>query len=357
MTVIAGALNIQNAERVRINTVGQDVVFEIAAQYAQRASQEVLLASSVFVQGMTENYQERYKLGGSGYMSKSAGYDSAPAFKATGEWDVAYPLYQVHEALVATDVDLGYFTVAELDLQIGAKITRWRNQYRRDLLTALFKNTTTSFADPLHGTLTVQPLANGDAVVYPPRVGAVTEATDDHYLETGYAVAAISNTNNPAKTLRAELSEHFEEAVGGSNVVMWADATTVDALSGLTDYVPVQDNYIRAGANADIPQNLPSVPGTIRGRLSGVWVVEWAAIPANYAYGQFLGAPAPVKMRVDPSDTGFVQGALYLVQSDEKYPFRNSVWRSRYGFGVGNRLNGVCLEFGTGGTYTIPTIV
>jgi hypothetical protein len=66
-----------------------------------------------------------------------------------------------------------------------------------------------------------------------------------------------------------------------------------------------------------------------------------------------LEAPAPVIKRVDPAATGLGRG-LQLVAEDESFPFTASFWRHRFGFGVGNRLNGVVMELGTGGTYTVP---
>jgi len=45
---------------------------------------------------------------------------------------------------------------------------------------------------------------------------------------------------------------------------------------------------------------------------------------------------------------------LQLVAKENAFPFEASFWRHRFGIGGGNRLNGVVLEFGTGGSYSIP---
>jgi hypothetical protein len=45
-----------------------------------------------------------------------------------------------------------------------------------------------------------------------------------------------------------------------------------------------------------------------------------------------------------------------LVSQDEEYPFSNSFWRNRFGFGCGNRLNGYALYLASSTTYTSPTI-
>ena len=70
--------------------------------------------------------------------------------------------------------------------------------------------------------------------------------------------------------------------------------------------------------------------------------------------GIHLDAPKPIMQRVDPADTGLPRG-LALVARDENYPFTSSFYSHRFGFGVGNRLNGVVMELGTGGSYTVPT--
>ena len=48
---------------------------------------------------------------------------------------------------------------------------------------------------------------------------------------------------------------------------------------------------------------------------------------------------------------------LQLVATDEEFPFKDSVWRHRFGLAVANRLNGICVETAAGGNYTDPTIV
>jgi hypothetical protein len=59
-------------------------------------------------------------------------------------------------------------------------------------------------------------------------------------------------------------------------------------------------------------------------------------------------------MRVDPASTGLGQG-LQLVAESDTHPFSASHYSHRFGLGAGNRLNGVVMELGTGGTYSIPS--
>jgi hypothetical protein len=67
-----------------------------------------------------------------------------------------------------------------------------------------------------------------------------------------------------------------------------------------------------------------------------------------------LEAEPPLKERVDPTETGLPRG-LTPVVIDPAYPIQSLEMRARYGMGVANRLNGVVLELGTGGTYSIPS--
>jgi hypothetical protein len=71
--------------------------------------------------------------------------------------------------------------------------------------------------------------------------------------------------------------------------------------------------------------------------------------------GVHLEAPAPLVMRVDPSDTGLGGGNFGLVVEDMDYPLQSSYFERRFGFGVGNRLNGYALEVSTDGSYAPPT--
>jgi len=190
--------------------------------------------------------------------------------------------------------------------------------------------------------------------LYPPVIGSESEAIEDHYLATAYAATAISDTNDPFATIRDDLNHHFGDNVGGENIVVFINPAEEPETTALSDFTSVEDRFIRSGDNTDVPFNLPGVPGIILGRVSGVWVAQWRWIPATYMLAIHMEEPAPLIRRVDPADTGLPSG-LTLVQTDERYPLSSSYWEHRFGFGCGNRLNGIAMELGTGdGTWTIP---
>lgn len=354
MSGIFGILGLPDSDRSFVNTIGQQTVYDAVQMYLQKVNTDMMQALSVFLEEETENHKERYYLPGGGRLQRRGEASSVGAVKATGSWDTAYPLEDFGAQLAGDDVSLAYMTMGQLDRHIDTIVIQDINTVRFEMLYALFHGDQRTFVDPIWGSLTVQPLADGDTTVYPPVLGSESEATDNHYLESNYAATAISDTNNPYVTMREELEEHFGTSTGGEEIAVFINPAETPETEDLTDFDAVPDNFIRVGANTDVPVNLPGVPGRILGRTNGVWVVEWRWIPSGWALGVHLGQKPPLKMRVDPADTGLPRG-LTLVGRDTQFPMESAFYRHRFGLGVGNRLNGVVMEFGTGGTYTAPT--
>lgn len=355
MSGIFGHLNISDSDRVWNATIGQGTIFEAAVQWVNERNAELNAAMSVFVERTTSDHKLRYKLPGGGRLQRRGSDGRYGAVKATGQWDVAFPLEDLGAMLAWNDVDIRYMTVAELERHLLTVVSQNVNTVRFEILKALFNNTQRTFVDPLWGSLSIEPLANNDAVVYPPVLGSESEAADNHYLESGYTVANMSDTNNPFVTIRDELEEHFGVQEGGNNIAVFIGNDSRAKSEALTDFTEVEDRFVRPGNDQAIPVGLPAgLPGVVIGRCSGVWVVEWRWMPATYMLGVHLDAPKPLIRRIDPADTGLGDG-LQLVAEDQEFPFADSVWRHRFGVGAGNRLNGVVMEVAAGGSYSIPT--
>ena len=362
MATIFGALGLNDTDRVFNATVGQRAIYDLAAAYVQQWSQDVAAASAVFVEQQTSDHTLRYKLPGSGYLQRSGESAMSAAKRAYGSWDVSFPLEDFRDAIASDDVTMAYMTAQELQRHIDSVLAADANTRRFEILKRLFNNNATTFVDPLWGSLTIQPLANNDSVTYPPILGAITDATEMHYLESGYAASAISDTNNPYVTIADELEEHFGAPTGGSPIAVFINNAQTLKTQALTNFIPITAMGIIPGTQTAtvtaIPSELtsPLASWRILGREegAGAWVVEWRFIPSGWALGIHLGAPKPLFERLDPADTGLGSG-LQLVAKDIDFPFETSVWRDRFGFGAGNRLNGVAFEFGTGGSYTVPT--
>jgi len=357
MSKIFGLAGLSASDYQFVRKADQRLIYAAINQLAARVNNDMTDSIKLFVQETTQVYTERYQLPGSGYMQRRADGARGPAVKAHGSWDVAYPLYDYGEQVAATDIEMAYMTPAELDRHVQTVINGYQNAVRRDILTALLIATNVTYTDKRNGTLTCVPLANGDSVTYPPVLGAVAEATENHYIESNYAASAISDTNDPIVTIVDELEEHFGTITGGSNIAVFINNAQTAKITGLTNFVDWTDRGVNEGSNTATVNGRPDIPGKILGRhRSGAWVSEWRWMPANYVTGIHLEAPAPLKQRVDPVETGLPQG-LALVSNTAEYPLEAAEWRARFGFGVANRLNGVVVELGTGGTYTAPTII
>lgn len=357
MATLLGALGLADTDRTFVEKLGQRAVWTATQEILERFNADLDAAMGFFVSGMTTDYKFRYYLPGGGYMQRHNFASNARpvAIKATGNWDVALPIDDWRDAIIEDDIEMAYMRVDMFSRTVDAIMIRYANTMRREILRTIFRNTDRTFVDPLQGTLTVVPLANGDSVVYPPVIAATTEATDNHYLESGYASASISDTNNPLATIRDELTEHFGYTEGGENIVVLVNKAELAYLEDLTDFVPITDTFVSPGTQTATVDGRPTIPGTARlaGRCSGVWVAVWDWMPAGYMFGRHMGVEAPLMKREDPADTG-LGGGLRLVARDEDFPFVASIWRARCGFGVTNRLNGVVMELGTGGSYGVP---
>lgn len=358
MAGIYSLLGVDDGDRSFISRIGADRVYDAAATYLQMVDAEMRAAYSVFIQGeVTEMYAERYKLPGGGRMQKRGMFASNAATRPAGGWDVAYPLDDFEEPVAENDVEVAYMTLPDVQNSLDNIQLRNINAMRYEILWRLFNNANRTFVDQVLSTptLTVKPLANGDSDLYPPVIGSEAEATENHYLESNYAAGSISNTNNPFPVIRRELEEHFGTPTGYGNIAVFINSAQTSVVEALADYDPVTDQALTFGANRDtVTGALPMGPGRVLGRANGAWVMEWDWIPAGYALGLDLEAPAPLKMRVDTAESGLTRG-LHLKAESSKHPLYARHWRNRYGIGVGNRLNGVVMEFGTGGTYTVPT--
>lgn len=357
MSQLLGLLNISEAaaDRTFVNVIGQRQVYDAVQKMLSDFNAELAKIKGVFVESQTSDHKFKYKLPGGGRLQRRGGLTTTGAVKAQGEWTIELPLEDFGAAFGGDDISLAYMTAKELDRHLDTVFIQDVNTVRFEILKALFNNTARPFSDEIRGSLTISPIANGDSVLYPPVLGSESEATENHFIESGYLASAISDSNNPLVTIVNELEEHFGAPSGGSNIVVFINNAETAKISALTSFDEVIDRYVNPGDNVNTLTGLPaSLPGRIIGRANGAWVSEWRWMPANYMFGMHLEAPAPLMERVDPADTGLGTG-FQLVAEDEEYPLKTSHYRHRFGLGVGNRLNGVVVELGNGGTYTIPT--
>lgn len=357
-TTLYGLLDISPNDRSYINDVGQRAVWQAAEQYVAAVNDEILAALSVWVDETTSEYGRRYKLPGGGYMQERGKLSRPGQVSVKGEWDVQFPLLDFADSIVSDDVDLAYMTVADMQRALETVRTRAANTSRQLVLESLLNNASWSVVDGTgKGTLTIKPLANGDTDKYPPVHGSDNVAPENHYLVSGYAASAIDDSHNPCAIMRDDLEEHFGgPTLGGAEIVVFGPKAHTSKIEALSDFVSVNDMHIEPGASAAEVVGLPSgLPGVVKGRGDGYWYVEWQRLPTNYLLGIHLSAPRPLVRRIDDPGTGLGDGSLALIAQDEDYPFLNSIFRQRHGFGCGNRLNGVAMFLDAGPTWTTPS--
>src|SRR5690349_4717566 len=223
---------------------------------------------------------------------------------------------------------------------------RWMRDH---ILSALFASATWSFTDPQYGTLTVQPLANGDTVTYAVQTGADSGATDTHQLAQANAIGAGSD--NPFPTIRNELLEHPENS---GDVIVFLPTGLKAATQALATFNPIADPNIQPGSGTDRLVGTLGVatPGNLIGyEDSGVWLIEWPSLPANYMIATTTGGDRPVGMREDPEAE--LRGFKRVAERDN-HPFYESQWLRRAGFGARNRVGAAVIRVGNG-TYAVPT--
>jgi hypothetical protein len=356
MTTIFGLAQLSASDYQFMRQADNRLIYDAVNTYLQQAMMEMRDSAALFVEGTTTKAKERYQLPMTGRMQERSGQTKSDAVRRSGSWDVAYPLKEFGDTIATTDVDFAYMTPQEFQTHIDGVITRSANTYRFEILRRIFKDTTDTFTDPRLGALTIQPLANGTSgELYPPVIGSETEATQEHYLGANYLSSAISDTNNPIKTIADKLISRFGRRTGGipiTTLINSAQRAKVEALTNFRPYVP---NAITAGQDTDIVSAVPNGVGETIGYINSSWVNVWDWMPEDYMLALYLGAPKPLFERIDLPETGLGSG-LQLVSQSTVYPLMYNEWRWRFGMGTGNRLNGVVIHVTNSSSYTIPTI-
>lgn len=352
--VVYGFENLADVFDRRASQVGVGVVNAAIDQAVGEHREQMNAALDVFVRPTTEG-KTTYR---QPIVTRNQPLDEhgrARPIKGGLSYDLAYPLEQSGNAWGFDYVAGQYMTVGEINDTVAGIISgdiRWMFDH---LLAAMYDNTTWTYTDARLGTLTIQPLANGDTVTYHVFGGADTAATDDHFLAQA---AAIADASNPYPTIFDELSEHPENGNGGE-VIAFIPTGLRATTEALATFHPVADGNVQRGANSDVLTGSLGVrhPGRLIGyEDSGVWIVEWRRLTANYIVAVHTGGAEPVGMRESEIDAlrGFVEipGPGGVTRSD--YPWYERQWLRMAGFGAYNRVAAVVYRIGNA-SYAIPT--
>lgn len=340
-----GFVDLRHLWADRVTTLGDralyDAVNESAAEHTR--------ALNALLSGMADRTTDRTRkiyLAGSGTLQPLDEHGNPLPMRPEGSYDVGFPIQGGGTAWGDNRVTRALMTVEEANRFTVDALTKDRDWIQRHTLAALLDKTSWTHPDP-QGDITIQPLANGDAVTYN-RVGGAT-ATDNHYIAQA---AAIADATNPFPTIYSDLAEH-----PGNNgpYVAYIPSNVVDDVEALTAFVPVTDPDIMAGNASDVLTGSMDrgVGDEVLGKVSKVWIVEWKALPDNYIVAHARGAGSPLAMREYPATE--LQGLFPEMHSVDGNHMVNRMIRYA-GFGVQHRVSALAYFVEAGDTtYDVPT--
>ena len=310
-------------------------------------NRQVAAVLAELVEPTTEPYL-RYKVRGSGSLQPLDEWGNPKPVLAQGQYDVAFPIKKAGHAWGDNRFSRAMMTVQDADGYTFDALLRDANWMKRHMLAALLDNTSYTFLDENDkvGTLTIQPLANGDTAAYLKKNGET--GTDTHY----YAQAdAIDDTHNPFPALETELSEHMDNDGPYVAYIPTALKTSIMALATFHD---VADANLRRGDGQTVlVGNIDRGFGDrVLGYVEpGIWIVEWSMLPSTHGIMVARGATTPaLAMREYPVPE--LQGLFTDNHSPDgnlnEYRFIRAA-----GFGALNRTAALAFQIGNG-TYQIP---
>ena len=341
-----GFHNLKDLAAARITGTNVEAVNDAINLAVAEHNRIVEAMLSVFVDETTL-YTERYAQISDANLQPLDDDGRALPIKPAGYYSVAYPIQSGSSAWGANYVTRAKMTVRDAERATAMMLTADSNWMRTHIFAALFSNQTWTYADPLYGDLTIQPLAlASDGVIYGV-VGGGVAATDTHHIAQAGDIA----TTNPFPTIRSELLEHPQNT---GDVVVFIPTASKAQATALASFNPVADPNIQPGSGSDrlVGSLGISTPGTLIGyEDSGVWIVEWPQLPTDYLIGTTTGGDRALAMREDPEPE--LQGFKRVAERDD-HPFYESQWLRRAGFGARNRVGAVVMRTGNG-TYAEPT--
>lgn len=344
--LLSGFVNLADLAAQRVTSVNQTVISTAIDATLAEHNRQLSTLLALFVQPVGE-YQLRYKTGTARSLQGLDSRGRPLPTKSGARYDVGFPLQMAGDAFGYDWVTREKMTVQEVNDQLADMLTADKRWMRDRILAALLTNVSYVWPDEEHGDITVQPLANADTVLYQIQNGADAGATDDHYL--GQA-AAIADATNPYPTIYSELAEHAENS--GEIVAFIATdlRATTEALAAFYE-VSDPDLTVGTGVTTLTGRLGTPVPGTVIGKANNVWIVEWPAVPSARIIAVATGGPRPLGMREDPEPSlrGFKR-----VADEQRFPWYESIYVRRAGFGGYNRVGALAYEVGDA-TYDVPT--
>lgn len=352
-----GFLGLKDLYNSRVLQVGIQRIYtaiqESAAEYSR-----VLNALAADWYERTTIAQVQFELPGTGTLQPLDADGNPLPVLPSGNYQVAFPIQGGGTAWGTNRVTRELMVVEEANRFTVDAEQRDKDWIMRHLLAAVFTNVTYTFNDEVGqnggrglGSITVQPLANNDAVLYKLK-GATAPVTQNHFLAQA---AAIDDTNNPFPGIFKELNHHPSN--GNRPVIAYVASNLMDSIRGLSDFVRT---YGFAGADQqlvipaittakDVTPPALGVGDFIRGTVDNVWIVEWGLLPDNYIVAKVDGI-SPLRMREYWTSSlqgffpeNFSPDGSHLIQRMIRYA----------GFGVADRVGMVVKRIGNA-SYAVP---
>ena len=345
-TLAYGFVGLENLFAQRIDDVEIEVIAEAIAQSVGEYNRQVSEVMAELVKP-TEAYSARFRQAGAGTLQPLDEYGNPLPVREAGFYDVAWPIQGGGTAWGDNRVTRALMTVEEVNEHVLNSLKRDADWMRRHILAALLDDTSWSYTDPDKGALTIQPLANGDAVTYIRKNG--DSSVDDHYSAQA---GAIADGANPFPAIWTELTEHPDNA--NSVIVAYIPSALVAATKALTNFDPVQDPDVELGSGSNrLTGSIDRGFGDeVLGKVDKVWCVEWSALPVEHILAVARGSSKEaLRMREYPASE------LKGLFQEQNSPDGNRLERRfiRYaGFGAFNRIAAMVYQVGNA-TYEIPT--
>ncbi|MBX3012345.1 MAG: hypothetical protein KF832_12595 [Caldilineaceae bacterium] len=345
--VLYGFVDLQDALAELVTKRGITVINAAIDRTLAEHNRQMTTLLALFATTTTD-FKRRYKTPVAARLQPVDEHGRARPIRTAGFYDIAFPMQRGGTAWGTTYETSLKETVGDVNNRMNTLLTADARWLRDHILAALFVNSSWTFADEEHGSLTIKGLANNDSDTYLIQDGADAGATDNHYLAQANA---IDNSNDPFGTIHDELMEHPENS---GDVIAFVPTNLKASVKGLTGFYPVSDDNIRYGANVSTLQSSlgAAIPGTVFGyHDDGVWLVEWKAMPSSYIAAVATEGDRPLAMRQDT--TSELQG-FNRVGDRNDHPYYEAQYLRKAGFGGQNRVGALVYRIGNG-SYAVPT--
>lgn len=358
MTSILGVL--RNVDpNTPVSKLSEGIIYDAVNQVVEKWNVDANAVIGLFTAGRTtDKASEFLALAGNSEMAEVEPGSSPEPVTATGGNTVGFPLNTLARSVVGNFVTTAYMTTEKFSQQTDQILIAAAKSLRKKLLKRIFNNAPESFTDKEvynAGAVTVYPLANGDGFIYNTMDGSFTEDTTvSNYFFSGYAASAISDTNNPFKTLGNQLWKY--NGYGEGNQIFIINVDQREKVQSLTSFMKSGDAGVSYGADTDLAlaqANIGSM--TFIGRIDQYGpVYVWGNQPTGYITALKADPIEPaIKRRTDTAESGLPQGLFIKQYQDFQMNTHYEGWL-RVGFGGYNRVGAAVMFLDAVGPYTVP---